>query len=144
MSDKINYKSVFRILQNRYPSIAEELTPEPVKKNLNDMKALVREYAKLKKYTLTDVYKNKDESRIIFCALAVKLYDPLFFIDMEKALKYGLRAEIARQMKCHGSIISYTLQTVRIYMLTYKDFRNEVDYLYSKIIGKDEYTEINR
>lgn len=134
MRNKINYKSVYRILQNRYPSIAGEITQDPVETDLREIKNLLKLYTELKGYSLSDVYKNREQSRMVFVALIIRIYDPLFYVDEEKRLKHGLRPELTRQLRCHETWISHLLQTVRTYMRAYPAFRKEVDYLYSRVI----------
>ena len=140
--ERVNYKSVVRLLQKKYPSIFEELTQEPVVADLTMAEPLLGRFCLLKGLSKAQVVKNKDQSRMLFIALATKTFDPLFFVDTEKTLLRGLRDTLAAILFIHETQISHTLTTVRTYLRAYPDFRKEVDYLYATIVK--EFSHDNR
>ena len=130
-------RSVLRLLRKTYPSIYEELTRRPSLLDLDRIDDLLDEFCRVKGFERSDVYKNREQSRMVFITIAVKAYDPMFFVDQDKALmRQGLREKLSETLYCHKTQISHTLSTVRTYLRVYKSFREEVDYIYSKTVNQ--------
>lgn len=136
MSDR----SVLRLLQQKYPLIYDELTQQPAMTDIGLVGDLLHLFCQVKKTTISEVVKNKDQSRMLFITIAVKAFDPMFFVDTRKNLTRGLREKLSYALMCHETQISHTLSTVRTYLKVYKDFREEVAYIYGKTVNvlKDE------
>lgn len=126
-------RSVLRLLRTKYPSIYNELTQRPALSDLRQVDRLLRLFCKVKGLEITDVVKNAGQSRMLFITVAVKVFDPIFFVDNNKTLMRGLREKLASCLLCHETQISHTLSTVRTYLRVYRLFREEVTYLYGEI-----------
>lgn len=133
-----DYKTVCRLLSKKYPSIFEELAQKPILNDLSMVEPLLGRFCLLKGLTKDQVIKNVGQSRMLFIALATKIFDPLFFVDTEKTLLRGLRNNLASLLYVHETQISHTLTTVRTYLRSYPSFKKDVDYLYATIVK--EYT----
>ena len=138
--DNVNYKSVFRVLKSKYPTIAKELMPEPQLNDYSQITQIFKKFARQVKYSEKDIRKNKDESLLLFVAVIIQAYDPACFVDQNKKLKNGLRAAITQNLECDKTWISHLLRIVRSYMRIHKTFAGQVTYLYDKVIGADENT----
>lgn len=129
-----------RLLRTNYPTIYDELTQRPELLDQQQVDSLFTLFCQAKQLSRDDVYKNRNQSRMLFITVAVKAYDPLFFVDGQKTLIRGLREKLSRTLYCHETQISHTLSTVRTYLKVYKGFREEVFYIYGKTVNvlKDE------
>ena len=72
--------------------------------------------------------------RHYFVALAVYLYTPRSW--MGESFKLGLRDRIASILGCTPSYVSNIFRYVTDWYTIYKDFREGVEYLYSKIVNE--------
>lgn len=140
-SERVNYKSVVRLLKKKYPSIYEELALEPVLNDLTMVEPLLGRFCLLKGLTRAEFVKNKENCRLQFLAVVTKVFDPSFFVDDDKKLLSGLREIISALAFTQGSQISYNLKTVRTYLRSYPSFKREVDYLYATIVKEFSYEE---
>lgn len=133
-------RSVLRLLKKNYPAIYDELSQKPVLTYQEQIGALVKLFIQVKNISFEDLIKNRDQARMLFITIVVKAYDPVFFIDQDKTLMRGLREKLASVLFCHETQISHTLSTVRTYLRVYKDFREQVGYIYGKTVNvlKDE------
>lgn len=133
-------RSVLRLLKKNYPAIYDELSQKPVLTDQEQIDSLVGLFLGAKSITLEDLIKNRDQTRMLFITIVVKAFDPVFFIDQDKSLQRGLREKLASVLCCHETQISHTLSTVRTYLRVYKNFREEVGYIYGKTVNplKDE------
>lgn len=137
---EVNYKSVFQILKDRYPSIAAELAPEPEIKDFGQIPGILCRFQNVTGYTKPDIRRNLDESMLLFVSIIIKAYDPGCFVDQKKKMTNGLRAELTKVFGCDKTWISHLLKIVRTQMRIHRAFRDEVNYLYSELIssGADE------
>jgi hypothetical protein len=124
-----------RLLRKNYPTIYDELTQKPEIEDLSLTDKLLELFCQVKQIARDDVIKNRQQSRMLFITIAVKAYDPLFFVDGDKTLVRGLREKLANTLYCHETQISHTLSTVRTYLKVYKWFRNDVAYIYGKTVN---------
>lgn len=124
-----------RLLRTNYPTIYDELTQKPELVDQQRVDTLFALFCQAKQLSRDDVYKNRHQSRMLFITVAVKAYDPLFFVDSQKTLTRGLREKLAKTLYCHETQISHTLSTVRTYLKVYKGFREEVSYIYGKTVN---------
>lgn len=129
-----DYKTVFRLLQKKYPSIFEELAQQPILNDLSMVEPLRGRFCLLKGLTVDEFTRNKANCRLLFLAVATRIFDPMFFVDEDKSLVVGLRDRLAAMSNTQGSQISHNLKTVRTYLRAYPSFRKEVDYLYATIV----------
>lgn len=129
----VNYKLIYLKLKQRYPEVAKELEPDqlPVMDVFEMLKAFTV-FCTAKGIFYLSIPEGRTEVRDLFIAVFVKLYDPEYFL-CKKKLRKGLRPKIAYFLNCSESIISYNLSNVKNYLSIYKDFSNEVDFIYNKI-----------
>ncbi len=124
-----------RLLRTNYPAIYDELTQKPELVDQQRVDSLFTLFCQAKQLGRDDVFKNRHQSRMLFITVAVKAYDPLFFVDSQKTLIRGLREKLGKTLYCHETQISHTLSTVRTYLKVYKGFREEVSYIYGKTVN---------
>jgi hypothetical protein len=72
-------------------------------------------------------------ARDLFVAVFVRFFDPEYLDGYKRKLRHGLRAKMASLIGCEERIISYNLKNVKNYMSIYKDFRDEVEYIYQAV-----------
>lgn len=129
-----DYKTVYRLLRKKYPSIFDELAQQPILFDQDMIEPLLGRFCLLKGLTNQEFIANKANCRLLFLAVATRVFDPMFFVDEDKSLVVGLRDRLAAMSNTQGSQISHNLKTVRTYIRAYPSFRKEVDYLYATIV----------
>ena len=129
-----DYKTVYRLLRKKYPSIFEELAQQPILFDQSMVEPLLGRFLVVKGITAKEFTSNKSNCRLLFIAVATKIFDPLLFVDEEKKMLGGLRDRLAEVANTDGSQISHNLKTVRTYLRAYPSFRKEVDYIYATIV----------
>ncbi len=126
MQQRIDYKSVFMLLRDKYPTIAEELAPMPRKADLTDMGGIINRFMEIKECTFEDLQGNRDDLQVLFLAAVVQMYDPAFFIYERKKLKTGLRASLHGFLGGDPTFISHRLRSIKMYLQVYQDLKAEV------------------
>jgi hypothetical protein len=127
-------RSVLRLLKKNYPAIYDELSQKPMLSDQQNISILFSRFIEMKGLTLDDTLKNKGNSRMVFIAVVIKAFDPQFIVDEDKPLGKGLRKNLSELFRCQGPLISYISASVRTYLQVYKPFKEEVAYIYEKIV----------
>lgn len=131
-------RSVLRLLKKNYPAIYDELSQKPVLMDQRDIIVLFNKFLNLKGITLDEVVKNRGNSRMVFIAVIIRAFDPQFLVDEDKPMGKGLRKNLSKLFRCQGPLISYISASVRTYLQVYRPFKEEVAYIYKKIVRDDE------
>ncbi len=131
---EIDYKTAFVKLKDKYPQIAEEVIPvNPIMDNLK-MLSVFTTFCCVKGITFLQVGKDKNNYvRDLFVAVFVRVFDPDYLKGYKTKLRKGLRSKMASLVGCRERVISYNLRNVKDYMRIYKDFREEVEYIYQAV-----------
>lgn len=111
---------------------------ESVKPQLNDISLIPELYIILRKISEERVgFPGGNRGRQRFLFIIILLYSPgTLFGDL---LIRGVRDVLAKVFEVSPQSISNSLQTVWFLYRTYKDFRDDVDYLYAAILMKIEF-----
>lgn len=128
-------RTVMRLLKKTYPTIYDDLTQKAALTDLCQIETLLDKFCAAKNIQRSDVYKNRDQSRMLFITIITKAYDPMFFIDEDKQLMKELRRTLAAALFCHDTQISHILSTVKTYLKVYRWFREDTAKFYAIIIN---------
>lgn len=130
----MNYKVIYLKLKERYPDIAEELTPKQRPLDGYEMLKVFTLFCKIKGVPHLRVERDKEDLRDLFIAVFLLIYDPDYFM-CKKQLRQGLRDKLGLLL-CHTgkrSGISHFARMVRDYMRLWKGFKEEAEYIYQTI-----------
>lgn len=111
---------------------------EKVKPQLSDTRMIPEIYILLRNISEElENFPNGNRARQRFLFVLTLLYSPgTLFGDL---LVRGVRDMLAQVFEVSPQAISNSLQTVWFLYRTYKDFRDDVDYLYAEILMKIEF-----
>lgn len=129
----MDYKTFYNRVEKTYPFVTKHLAP---KSHLNDMSLLpdlLDRFIAKSGHSREDVMRNRNDSRILFVAVIIKLSDPLFYNFDERA-RYRLILSLSRLLRCDKGQILYNLRKSKNFWKVYPDFREKVGHLYDQII----------
>lgn len=127
-----DYKKFYRRCQQVYPYITEQLAPTADIHDMRKMPAVFDQYLIITGHTREEITANKDDSRMVFIAVATKLTDSLFF-DFNDYAPYRLLFAVGRLTGCSKGKVLYNLKKVKNYWKVYPDFRRKVMDICTKI-----------
>ncbi|MXV16849.1 hypothetical protein [Hufsiella ginkgonis] len=79
------------------------------------------------------IYQYCRGDKMIFMAVAVKVYDPESLILRSQYIKKGLRLELSKVLCSPKSCVSRMFGNVKVHMVAYKSFSDLVNETYSSI-----------
>jgi len=129
----MDYKTFYNRVQKTYPFVTDHLAPDPFLREMTQLPDLLDRFVAITGYSREDIIKNRNDSRILFVAVIIKLSDPLFFNFDERA-RYRLILSLSRILRCDKGQILYNLRKSKNFWKVYPDFRDKVGHLYDQII----------
>lgn len=135
MADKeINYEILGRKVAILHPDIAERLNSSP---KLTDVLLVSEIFRRVSETELSGNRYNFNHTHLII-GVILNLYDPDVLEGWKRNLCRGVRSQLALCFNVCDTAISNNIQTVRGYYLTYRKFKESVDYISAQI--SEEYS----
>jgi hypothetical protein len=128
----MDYKTFYNRVQKTYPFVTDHLAPKSHLKDLSQLPDLLDRYIAISGHSREEVMRNRNDSRILFVAVIIKLSDPLFYNFDERA-RYRLVLSLSRLLRCDKGQILYNLRKSKNFWKVYPDFRQKVGHLYDQI-----------
>jgi hypothetical protein len=126
-------------VKSKYPYVVDELMPEPVACDISNLPEILDSFIEISGFSLHDIRGNKHDARLVFVAVAVKIFDPAYFkYNDDSHSPYRMLQTMYRTIGCSRGQILYNLQKVKSYYSIYPEMRRKVDEIYAKLMAEHE------
>ena len=129
----MDYKTFYNRVHQTYPFVVKDLAPDAYLREMKQLPDILERFIAISEFSREDIILNRNDSRIVFVAVIIKLSDPLFFNYDERA-RYRLILSLSRLLRCDKGQILYNLRKSKNFWKVYPEFRSQVEDLYRKII----------
>ena len=137
---EMNYwalRKFYNRVKQKYPYVVDELMPEPVTGDIGNLPGILESFIEVSGFTEADIRKNKNDARLIFVAVAVKIFDPAYFKYKDDSHSpYRMLQTMYQLIGCTRGQVLYNLQKVKSDYSIYPGIRRKVDDIYGQMKKK--------
>jgi hypothetical protein len=106
--------------------------PQPHITDMKELQTVFDRYCAWGGYDIDDVQRDQDDALTVFCAVAIRLTDPLYF-EFNEYLNHGFIKTLSQITGVPGYSLKYRLGKLRGFMQHYPDFQNIVEEHFQRI-----------